>query len=101
MRRKRRLPGYQWRTLAHPDKGSERVQQRYDGTEGVCFDELVVDDWFHMEQMNTRDWWIGLGGVMINVHIPAKGKPHILIEEDDPTRHDMLRVLKGKNRDVV
>ena len=66
--RKRRIPGYRWRTLAWHDDG-EKIEQEYDGTEGVCFDELVVDEWFHIEQMDTRDWWMQVGDLHINIHI--------------------------------
>ena len=38
-----------------------------------CFDELVIDDWFHLEQTSTRRYWIGVGDAHINIYIPTKG----------------------------
>lgn len=37
------------------------------------FDELVVGDWFHMEQMDTRFWWMRLGDVSWNIMIGRDG----------------------------
>ena len=39
------------------------------------FDELVIDDWFHLEQMDTRLWWMRVGDYHLWVRIPAKGDP--------------------------
>lgn len=68
----RRRPGYQWRTLAHHDSVAvDSLQQRYEPKNAVCFDELVIDNWFHLEQMDDRSWWMDVGGHHINVYIPS------------------------------
>lgn len=96
--RRSRKPGYRWRWLAYRDAdGRERaggpVSGQYDGTEGVCFDELVVDDWLHIEQMDTRQWWMDIAGIRINVWVRADGKPEVMIEDDDPERHTLRSYL--------
>ena len=51
----RKTPGRSWRTNSSLD-GS--------------FDELVIDDWFHLERMDDRRWWIGIGDWHINIYVP-------------------------------
>lgn len=82
----KRKPGYSWRLLAHADGRYERVAMSHEPNDGVVFDELVVDDWLHVEQMNTRSWWMDVAGVHVNVHIPAKGKAKVTVVQDDPQR---------------
>lgn len=69
-------PGKTWRLLAHHE--GQPVELRNVGR----FDELVVDQWFHMEQMNERAWWIGIGDWHINISIDRKGKPTVSFWED-------------------
>lgn len=79
MARKRKRPGYCWRILAwdesDPDVGT--VEQEYDGTESVRFDELVIDDWFHLEQMDERIWWMCVGDLHINIRIRPDGRREV------------------------
>lgn len=53
--------GNRWRILAHPLAGSERITDTDRNHDPSEFDEIVVGNdrevWFHMEQMNERDWW--------------------------------------------
>jgi hypothetical protein len=39
------------------------------------FDELAIDSWFHLEQMDTRQWWLGIGEHGFDITIDKKGKP--------------------------
>ena len=55
------------------------VEQEFDHGGGVRFDELVIDDWFHIEQMDDRRWWMCVGDLHINIHV----------------RHDGRRVVSG------
>ncbi len=87
-------PGYQWRILAHM-KATESRKPDYTGHQvnisnwtlrgPVEFDELVIDDWFHIEQMDSRHWWIGVGNGddywHVNVHIDGKGKASVSMEK--------------------
>jgi len=79
-------PGYTWRTLVQTDSGTS-VHVQADGTEGVVFDELVIDQWFHLEQMDEHYWWLGIGrGLMLNITPRPDGSCHVMIEDDgDPT----------------
>jgi hypothetical protein len=79
-----RLPGFRWRTLAWSPGGGDKVEQEFVPTDGVCFDELVIDDWFHLEQMSERHWWMNVGDWHIDVSIPAKGEPRVSMWEDKP-----------------
>ncbi len=103
-------PGYRWRILAHQKtrigkaKGFDYTGRMFDRRAGTGylpptdaktpiryltgiweFDELCIDDWFHIEQMDDRDWWIGVGNRddywHINIHIDGKGKASVQIEK--------------------
>lgn len=102
-RKDRFWPGFSWRILAHKRTRIGRVTSASDYIpDGVVdirsdhfdcpmeFDELVIDDWLHIEQMNDRDWWMGLGtaedGVgfewMINVHVDRFGRARVMMERE-------------------
>jgi hypothetical protein len=51
----RAVPGARWRILAHD--GADAVQLENRG----ILDEVVVDDWMHLEQMDERRWWMRVG----------------------------------------
>jgi hypothetical protein len=53
----------------------ELRSEDYDGP--VEFDELVIDHWFHLEQMDDRVWWMDVAGLHITVHIDGHGLPRI------------------------
>ena len=96
-------PGFSWRILAHERtaRGAAKTEvytgkrldirsgprwkpQHYEGEtqfmEGHWeFDEVVIDSWLHLEQMDDRDWWLSVGNpegreVVIDVHIDRDGK---------------------------
>ena len=73
-RRSGGVPGAKWRFLAHGQKGSLQLENQ-----GV-FDELVVDDWLHIEQMDKAVWWMRLGDARIMVTVVAGGRPIVNIE---------------------
>jgi hypothetical protein len=60
-------PGRRWQARARD--GSRALEY---GPEGV-FDELSIDDWLHLEQMDDRLWWIRVGDAEILVRIEANG----------------------------
>lgn len=88
-------PGYSWRTLAHKrnDQGASKERSYLEEHEvalssedfemPVEFDELVIDHWFHLEQMNDRDWWMRIGNWHINVHIDGNGNTSISSYENE------------------
>jgi hypothetical protein len=63
----RPLPGKRWRTLAH-ERGKP-VEQHDRGT----FDELVIDSWFHLEQMSPRTYWMRVAGLHLNATMHPSG----------------------------
>jgi hypothetical protein len=69
-------PGSRWRLLARDGERNVTAQN-----EGV-FDELVVDDWLHLEQMDDNTWWMRLGDARIDIKILADGPIEVSIERD-------------------
>lgn len=99
-------PGFRWRILAHERTGvhsrAVHTGKSFDvhangkapgGYKGIRqlldghweFDELVIDDWFHIEQMDDRHWWIGVGNGgdywHVNVSIDRDGKASVSMEK--------------------
>lgn len=83
---KLRRAGARWRVLAHePDGRSLSVEtypkdhsgglQRVVDASGTEFDELVVGQFFHMEQMDSGVWWMNIGGVTVWVKADRDGRP--------------------------
>ena len=75
-------PGHRWRVLAWAHKGEERIELRDRG----IFDELVADDWLHIEQMDYDTWWMQIGrtGKQLTVRdtILDDGTPSVTLTED-------------------
>jgi hypothetical protein len=67
------LPGAVWRFLAHQPDSSLELQN-----EGI-FDELVVDDWLHIEQMDHSQWWMRIGDAQVFVTVQSDGKSEVNI----------------------
>lgn len=70
--------GSKWRLLAWKNKGQEKVEMHNEG----IFDELVIDDWFHIEQMDTDAWWMRIGRYNVNIQLRKDGKHRVRIEEE-------------------
>lgn len=79
--------GSRWRILAHGRKGPVRLYSRNYRPRGSLgelpdpqaphesvFDELVIDDFFHVEQMDTRTWWVRIGDEMLMFTVGRDGK---------------------------
>ncbi len=43
--------------------------------EGTEFDELVIGRWIHLEQQDAGQWWMSVGGVVVNVTADREGRP--------------------------
>jgi hypothetical protein len=102
-------PGFAWRILAHEreeikkdsphtgksidiDSGISRTSSGYPGIRAQFagnweFDELVIDHWFHLEQMNDRHWWIGIGdpgnGDYYHVHVTIDGNKKVTVSVEN------------------
>jgi hypothetical protein len=92
MTRPLRRPGARWRLLAHTATGTKSYSKSHhvqsdkvkvhdsehsDTTvlPRTVFDELVVDRWLHIEQMDTGSWWMNIAGVVMWVHVDRDGHP--------------------------
>jgi len=80
-RRHNRMP---WRVLAH-ERGKERSRfSREDGgyPDGHEFDEIVLGDWLHVEQMDVAQYWLRLGQRTFWVTIDPKTGNAKSVKED-------------------
>ncbi len=66
--------GFKWRLLAHREDRSIELEN-----EGL-FDELVVDDWLHIEKMDRNVWWMRLGDACITITLSQDDRPVVDIE---------------------
>jgi len=71
---KKTVPGKKWALQAISPNATFNV-----GNEGI-FDELVVDDWLHIEQMEERCWWMRIGDADLMIHIEEDGRPCVNIQ---------------------
>lgn len=46
-------------------------------------DEIVIDRWFHLEQMNTNDYWMLIGNLTVNVRVAPDGTAKLVTWEED------------------
>ena len=67
--------GSAWRILA---KGEG--DDVFSAEDRGVFDELVIDQWFHLEQMSDNTWWVRVGDARIDIEIQSDGKAKVLIE---------------------
>jgi len=67
-------PGRNWRILARDGERDVKL-----ANEGV-FDELVIDEWLHLEQMDDRKWWMRLGDARLDIEVQADGTAKVSIE---------------------
>lgn len=90
-------PGRKWVVRAVDKSGTSSNVGTFDGVihelPGTVFDELAVDHWIHMEQLDTRTWSLGIGDHQLSIYIPRDGSPPVL-------RHyelgDLAKLIKGK-----
>jgi len=62
-------------------------------------DEVVVGDWFHLEAMNRKEWWINIAGVTVWVTLRKDGsvKEVRTYEAGDyDTKRDGVRYVAGE-----
>lgn len=75
--RRRKPIGSVWRIAA-----GDNHEVTLESNGAHIFDELVIDNWFHLEQMDRDHWWMRVGDHMINVHVKPGKPPEVIIEED-------------------
>jgi hypothetical protein len=69
-----RRPGEDWRVAARKD--GEVLEW---GLQGV-FDEICVDHWLHVEQLDERLWVMQVGDARISVDINEAGQVTVNVE---------------------
>jgi hypothetical protein len=71
MGRRKPAPG-QWRTVTYPDPDTRHEAH------GEGFDEIVLDHWLHVEQMDDHDWWLAVGPLHLYVTADKDGHARIV-----------------------
>ena len=71
------IPGRKWRLLA---KERDRTPVVEIENKGV-FDELVVDQWLHIEQMSRSVWWMRLGDASINIRVKRDSSVELTLNQ--------------------
>lgn len=87
---KRHKPGSHWRVLVHGapgpvlDVGHDAYKQPTE------FDEVVVDEWLHLEQLDSRLWSLRLGPLLISIHVGERGQAdEVTVDcDEDGWSHD-------------
>jgi hypothetical protein len=60
--------------------GADTEWSRHLELPGTEFDELVVGRWIHIEQMDTTQWWMNIGGLTVWVKADRDGNPkHVTV----------------------
>lgn len=90
-----RRPGGRWRLLVHewlgrghpsgilygtshgvsPEPREDYEHYRHHHLPDAEFDELVVESWLHVEQMDACVWKLDVGGVTLHVRVDRNGRP--------------------------
>ena len=65
-----------WRILARD--GEREIALENDG----LFDELVLGQWLHLEQMTDDTWWMRVGDARVDVKVLPDGRAQVSIERD-------------------
>jgi hypothetical protein len=85
---KRHRPGSQWRVLLHTltdegECGSPIDIRSSQGSQPTEFDEVVIDEWLHLEQLDSRMWSLRLGPLLITTTVGERGQAREVYVEDD------------------
>jgi hypothetical protein len=66
-------PGASWRVSSrHPRYGFGGGASSLDHPRSII-DEVVIDGWLHIEQMDARQWWVRVGNLHVNVELRTDG----------------------------
>lgn len=83
-------PGYDWWTHVGDGPSSNDNIQKGDGK--TVFDELVIDNWLHLEQMDDEHWWMRVGPISIRIkpNLDNYKESDIIIEDDESLQEEYL-----------
>lgn len=68
------VPGSEWRILAWTN--TKKVELENQGV----LDEVVIQPWFHLEQLDERQWWMRIGDARVFVTVGDKDDIRVDIE---------------------
>ena len=93
-------PGYSWRFNA-PSNREKSSFRNVEGDGHSYVDELVIDDWFHLEMMDHGSWWLRIGNNLnINISIDIDGNSSISID-DYNKRGEVAKMLSKELIDHI
>ena len=69
-------PGRDWLLQYYKPDTSVKIESQGD------FDELILDDWLHLERMSERVWWLRVGDARILVEVTEQGETIVEIQRD-------------------
>ena len=73
--------GSRWRTNIVSADGKAQVAAN--SCDSLILDEVVIDDWFHIEQMDTNCYWIRVGEHVLTASKRRDGKLLVIHEVDE------------------
>lgn len=79
--------GRRYEVTSNPKATAGHLSQPPVIYEATTVDEIVIDRWFHLEQMDTGRYWMAVAGLHINVQVDRDGRPtDVLVEmvDDQP-----------------
>ena len=68
--------GRSWRLGAIGPEGPISIENQ------GYLDEVVLDQWFHLERMDKRLWWLRVGDARLMVSLEDGGRVQVEIERD-------------------
>jgi len=84
----RRRTNTRWRLLAHHVDAAGAIGATVDIRSELngpsVFDEVVVDHWLHVEEMDAGRYWMNVGGLVIWVTVTRDGRPtRVYVDDSD------------------
>jgi len=90
-------------TLASkPHPHPHETQDYIVATDHTFVDEVVVDDWFHLEAMNRKEYWMNIAGVTVWVTLRKDGSvKEVRVYEagDYDTKRDGVKYVMEEAQD--
>lgn len=72
-------PGANWSVTAREFVG-DNVHDVFAASNKGIIDEVVIDNWFHMEQMDYNRWWFRIGDAVVDVSIDENKQPLVSVK---------------------
>ena len=72
-KKQQRKIGSKWRISLYPFKKST-PRDIDSNTHPSIFDELCIDEWFHLEQMDNNYWWLCIGDQHFDIFVDKHTK---------------------------